>query len=166
MDYSKVVDYLKNEHGSFVEKYRLYIEKNVTEKHLERENTYARLTLLGKAFLSAGVIVKYEEVTISSSDRNMAFYTQYGDVFYFLNGSDVVVFMSAKSSIIDAYKNISLLSFAAEEDRVVMKNILSEDFDWFAAAKQILEVIQRTAYRKTEALNDYICQLFVKSDSN
>ncbi len=164
MDYQKIVEYLRNTHDDFIEKYKGHIEKNATEHHILREMAYAKLTLLGKAFLSANVITKYEEVTISNSDRNLSFYTPYGGVFYFLNGTNVVAFVPGQLSLIDAANNIDLLSYASEEDRVVMRDIHSENFDWFEATKKILDIIHKTAYRKTEALNDYIHQLFVQSN--
>lgn len=166
MDYSKIVEHLKKEHCAFVDKYSVYIEKNVTEHHIEKETVFARLSLLGKAFLSAGIISRFEEVMISGSDRNLAFYTQFGDVFYFLNGIDIVVFVPGQFSIMDGQQNIHLLSYASEDERVVMKDVLSKDFDWFEISQKILEIIHKTAYRKTEALNDYIGQLFVKPDGD
>ena len=167
MNYPQLIETLKDSHADFIKKYNRLIEKNVNERHLGKETVYSRLTLLGKAFQGAGVIDRYEEVTIAGSDRNVSFITKTGDVFYFLNGSKSVIFIAGNSTVIDMYKNAFLLPYANEENRIIFKDVISDDFDWIEAAKQILEIIHKDAYRKTEVLNDYINrQLSIQSNSN
>lgn len=163
MNYPRIIDTIRNIHEDFLEKYSKLIEKNVNERHLGKETIYSRLTLLGKAFKAAGVIEKYEEVTIAGSDRNLAFITKSGDVFYFLNGSKNVVFLAGNATVIDMYKNAFLLPYTNEENRLIFRDMVSDDFDWIEATKKILEIIHKDSYRKTEVLNDYIDrQLSVK----
>lgn len=160
MNYPQIIETIKGIHLKFLEKYNKLIEKNVNERHLEKEVVYSRLTLLGKAFKTAGIIDRYEEVTIAGSDRNVAFITKTGDVFYFLNGSSDVVFLAGNSTVVDMYQNAFLLPYTNDESRLIFKGVTSDDFDWINASKKVLEIIHKYAYRKTEVLNDYINRQF------
>ena len=167
MNYPLIIETIKDIHSKFTKKYSRLIEKNVNERHLGKETVYSRLTLLGKAFQAAGIIDKYEEVSIAGSDRNLAFITKTGDVFYFLNGNKNVIFLAGNSTVVDMYKNTFLLPFNNEDNRIIFKDVISDDFDWVQAAKQVLEIIHKDAYRKTEVLNDYIDrQLSIRPDGN
>lgn len=167
MRYLDIIDFLKKTHSEFLKKYSVYIDKNVNERHLEKETTYARLTLLGKAFQSAGVIDRYEEITIAGSNRNLAFITIFGDVFFFLNGGKNIIFVSGDVAVTDTFKNVTLLPYASDKNKLIFKDVLEENFNWTDASRKILDLIHENAYRKNEALNDYINnQLFSQSEGS
>lgn len=155
-NYFKIVEFLSLAHSDFVKKYDTYINKNIKERMLERELVYAKLDAIGRAFVEAGIIEKYEEAVVAGSGRNMVFLTKYKHSFYFLNGVDKVVFMPGNALLMDSNKNTLILPEVHEGKNIIFKNVLNEDFDWLKAAKEILEIIHEDAYLKTEVLNDYI----------
>lgn len=159
-NFYKIVEFLKVTHSGFVKKYETYIKKNLKERMLERELVYAKLDAIGKAFVEAGIIEKYEEAVVAGTNRNMVFLTDYKHSFYFLNGVDKVVFMPGNALLMDSNKNTLILPEVHEGKNIVFKNVLSDDFDWLKASKEILELIHEDAYLKTEVLNDYIDHQF------
>jgi hypothetical protein len=150
--------------NSIAKKHKDYIYKHGQalaivggELDLSRTRILAKMTLLSKAFVQAGVIEDADEMVVSSRDGTYPMSVRLSRknnpiCLYLLNtGSDIVVSDSVGLALTsDTVESRILL--VTDTKRVCKKfsNVLSEKFDWEFAANSILDAIHETIYDSHE----------------
>jgi glycine/D-amino acid oxidase-like deaminating enzyme len=151
---------LREKHAAFIGKYGVAASRKIADRALQRDQVYARLALIARAFEKAGVTSRHEEVEVRSVKdsylRSVALVTVAGTPIYLLNGGDHVVLTDGAVSEDPLNRTLVLLSGAKHTSIVKSyEGVLKDDFDWRQLALDALDAVHKIAYYSTEVMHRY-----------
>ena len=151
---------LKVKHQAFIKKYGVMAGKKIADRALQRDQVYAKIVLVAKAFEKAGVCSSSQEVEVRSVkdcySRSVALQTVAGTTVYILNGCDYLVVTDGAVSEDPLSRTLVLLSSAKHTSFTKSYDkVLSVDFDWNKFAVELLEAVHKIAYYSTEIQHRY-----------
>ena len=162
INYPEIVRQLREIHKDFFIKYRLYVEKNVSERLYERETAYARIKLIANALKESGVVDGLETVDIFGYSSSIALISAIGrEPVFILNDCTEIIVVTGGVVSADAISGrLVLVSGEGESSRKTFfkryHDVLSDEFDWVCFSREILEIIHKAIYGKEEAHRDLL----------
>ena len=158
---SEMASALKEKHGEFIKKYGLIAGKKIADMALQRDQVYARLALVAKAFEMAGVAPTHKEVDVravkESYLRSVALETVGGTVVYMLNGCDHVIVTDGAISEDPINRTLVLLSSVTHTSFIQnYDKVLDNGFDWGKFSLEVLDAVHQVAYHRTEVMGKYL----------
>lgn len=161
LNYHDIVKKVKTKHKEFFKKYKVFVSKNINSRMLERTKLFARLQLVCKAFVEAGVVEKYDIANILGHSDSIVLNVTGGlESIYLLNDCTDLIILSGYVASEDALSGRIILtqgkSYSAKT--TVCKrysNVLDENFDWMDFSSDLLDVIHKSIYNEEDVKKDF-----------
>lgn len=156
-----ISDALRAKHKAFLDRYGTIADKHISEKMLRRDAIFAKLALVGGAFIKAGVVKEVKEADVRSATslfaRSLALLTVADMPVYMLNGTDHVVVTDGVVSE-DPLSQRLVLLFETRHTCFYKKygDVFSPTFDWLQFSMDVLEAIHAVAYEKEGVMREYM----------
>jgi hypothetical protein len=162
IDYPSLIRRLKSKHKDFFEKYRFFLEKNISNRMLERTTLYARLQLVAQALKEAGVINSYGEAPILGHSNSIVLYpSKCGESVYLLNDCTEVIILAGCIASEDALSGRIILAQGHSNSAQTsickrISGVLDDGFNWEDFSMTVLDVIHQSIYSKDSAKKDLL----------
>ena len=151
--YPEIKEEVSKVHKEYLAKYRAITAKTLGEEELRCDQVLAKLKLVAKAFVQAGVIEKAEEtsplnaVSLGKYTRSLALTSSVSPrAVYLLNDGNMVVITNCLSRKV-----------ALDEDdiRKSYVQVLDAAFDWRRFAMDLLTVVHLVIYQRLAVVDAY-----------
>ena len=160
LTFPEIRDAVAQKHAEFMGKYSKTLMRHVAEQEMSRDKIYAKLVLVAKAFVDAGVVDSSREVDIGSATGN---YARSVALVSRLSPFSVYMLNDGKSVILT--DSIAIPASNDLESRLVLvsnskkiysehKGVLDESFDWVAFSVQLLDSVHTVIYNRSEIVKE------------